>query len=44
MRQYADKILMRHDLDWFDSTVKKLIWDNFDLMPNKELEVKTTTN
>ena len=44
VRQYADKILMRHDLDWFQDTLRKLIWDTFDLMPNKELEVKTTTN
>ena len=44
IRQYADKILMRHDLAWFKDTLKKLIWDHFDLMPNKELEVKTTTN
>ncbi len=35
---------MRHDLSWFKDTLKKCIWDHFDLMPNKELEVKTTTN
>ena len=44
IRQYADKILMRHDLTWFKETLVKLIWEHFDLMPNKELEVKTTTN
>lgn len=44
IRQYADKILMRHDLKWFKDTLRKLIWDHFDLMPNKELEVKTTTH
>ena len=43
-RQYADKIIMRHDLKWFYETLRKIIWDYFDLMPNKELEVKTTTN
>lgn len=35
---------MRHDLQWFKESLVKLIWENFDLMPNKELEVKTTTN
>ena len=35
---------MRHDLKWFYETLRKIIWDYFDLMPNKELEVKTTTN
>lgn len=42
IRQYADKILMRHDLEWFKSTLVKLIWDKFELKPYKELEVKTT--
>ena len=43
IRQYADKILMRHDLQWFKETLVKLIWDSFDLMPGKELETKTAT-
>lgn len=44
IRQYADKIIMRHDLKWFKDSLVKLVWDSFDLMPNKELEAKTTTN
>ena len=43
LRQYGDKILMRHDYNWFKETLTKLIWDNFDLMPNKDMEAKTTT-
>jgi len=35
---------MRHDLKWFKDSLVKLVWDSFDLMPNKELEAKTTTN
>ena len=42
IRQYADKILMRHDLTWFKETLIQLIWDNFELKPYKEVEVKTT--
>ena len=34
---------MRHDFAWFKQTLKQLIWDNFDLMPNKELEPKNTS-
>ena len=44
VRQYGDKILMRHDLAWFSSTLEKLVWDTFDLMPYKEMDAKTTTN
>lgn len=44
IRQYADKILMRHDLKWFRETLINLVWEHFELMPNKELEVKATTN
>lgn len=43
IRQYADKILMTHDYSWFIDTLKSLIWEHFDLMPNKELDQKTTT-
>lgn len=35
---------MRHDLNWFNETLTKLIWENFDLMPYKEQDQKTTTN
>ena len=42
IRQYADKILMRHDYSWFTDTLENLIWDTFDLQPNKEAEIKTT--
>ena len=42
IRQYADKILMRHDLEWFKTTLTNLIWEKFELKPFKELEVKTT--
>ena len=42
-RQFADKILMRHDLSWFKDTLTKLVWDTFDLTPNKELDLKTNT-
>ena len=34
---------MRHDLKWFQETLVNLIWSHFDLMPNKELEVKQKT-
>ena len=42
-RQFADKILMRHDLGWFKDTLHQLVWDTFDLTPNKELDLKTNT-
>ena len=42
-RQFADKILMRHDLSWFKDTLRQLVWDTFDLTPNKELDLKTNT-
>lgn len=35
VRQYADRILMRHDLEWFMKTLKTLIWDTFDLKRNE---------
>ena len=35
---------MRHDLKWFMETLRNLIWEYFDLTPNKEQEVKTATN
>jgi dynein heavy chain len=31
IRQYADKILMKHDLQWFMSTLQKVCRDNFNL-------------
>lgn len=35
VRQYADRILMKHDLEWFMKTLKALIWDTFDLRKNE---------
>ena len=36
MRQYADKILMKHDLNWFMDTLKQVCLDVFDLRPEDE--------
>ena len=36
VRQFADKILMKHDLDWFLKSLRQVIWDNFDLRPYDE--------
>ena len=35
---------MKHDYNWFIDNLTKLIWENFDLMPYKDQEQKTTTN
>ena len=31
VRQYADKILMKHDLNWFMDNLKQVCYDCFDL-------------
>ena len=35
VRQYADKILMKHDLTWFLDTLKQVCYDVFDLVPEE---------
>lgn len=39
MRQYADKILMKHDLDWFMATLQQVCMETFDM--NDKINVKT---
>ena len=39
MRQYADKILMKHDLDWFMATLQQVCMETFDM--NEKVNFKT---
>ena len=43
VRQYADKILMKHDLTWFLDTLKQVCYDVFDLVPEEGHEQKQAT-
>ena len=43
VRQFADKILMKHDLEWFMTTLRQVIWDTFDLKPFDEDFSKVNT-
>lgn len=40
MRQYADKILMKHDLEWFMATLQQVCMESFD-MNEKVVNLKT---
>ena len=40
MRQYADKILMKHDYQWFVDTLKQVCYDCFTLVPEDDEAVK----
>ena len=42
MRQYADKILMKHDYDWFMDTLKQVCYDCFELLPEDDEGTKPT--
>lgn len=42
MRQYADKILMKHDYQWFVDTLKQVCYDCFTLVPEDDEAVKQT--
>ena len=43
MRQYADKILMKHDLQWFMETLKQVCLEEFDLTPDEEGDTRKQT-